>query len=483
MTDSRVALPGSMFSAAKSAAQASVPLAELRAWAALAICSLGMAGVMAVLLAVSRIPGIEAIAFWPLDFFAKGLVIHVVFSLVVWFLALFALLASFAAAMTSQDRGLRFASLGGIGAVAVAISYPLLFLTAFDPASEPSLNNYIPVIQHPAYYAGLAMLGLGISMPVLRLLANIPARPKEMPPFAFAMSAGSIVFLIAMICFGIATYLSWGAAPSKGMNEILFWGGGHILQFLFCLLMLTGWFVLSRSSLGEDVIGADVFRVAVLMLLAFTLPGPFFFRFFDMSSLLFREAFSKLQFVMALPTIMVAVPLLFGIGRAKNSAPLPWRDPAFLALTLSLAVFATGGLMGNLVSGSDTRTPAHYHAVIAGVNLAAMGLVLTFCLPALDRRPRGNQLLRLQIWLYGAGQLAACIGLFWAGGYGAPRKTLTSAGTLVDGAVMGMYLNGIGALFAVAGGVIFVITVAAALLRKDKGADTRGSAKHRLALT
>ncbi|MGC2630502.1 MAG: cbb3-type cytochrome c oxidase subunit I [Rhodomicrobium sp.] len=480
MTDSRVTLPESMFSVAKITAQASVPLAELKAWAALAIGSLGLAGVMAVLLAVSRIPGIEAVAFWPLDFFAKGLVIHVVFSLVVWFLTLFALLASLAAAKIPQG-GLRFASLGGIGAVAVAVSYPLLFLTAFDSASEPSLNNYIPVIQHPAYYTGLALLGLGILMPVLRLLLNVPARPREMPPFAFAMSAGSVIYLIAMICFGIAAYLSWGAPPSKGLNEVLFWGGGHILQFLFCLVMLTGWFVLGRSSLGEAVIGADVFRVAVLVLLAFTLPAPFFFPLFDMSSMWFREAFSKLQFVMALPTMLVAVPLLFGIGRAKEKAPLPWRDPAFLALVLSLAVFAAGGLMGNLISGSDTRTPAHYHAVIAGVNLAAMGLVLTYCLPALGRRPHPSRWLRLQIWLYGAGQLAACIGLFWAGGYGAPRKTPTSLGSLADGAVMGMYLNGIGALFAVAGGVIFVITVAAALLRKDKAAGERGGAEQRLA--
>jgi len=436
---------------------------------------------MAVLLAVSRIPGIEAYAFWPLDFFAKGLVIHVVFSLVVWFLTLFALLASFAAVKISQN-GLRFASLGGIGAVAVAASYPLLFLTAFDPASEPSLNNYVPVIQHPAYYAGLAVLGLGILMPVLRLLLNIPSRWMQMPPLVFAMSAGSVIFLIAMICFGTAAYLSWGAAPSKGLNELLFWGGGHILQFLFCLLMLTGWFLLGRSSFGDTVIQPDVFRVALFMLVAFTLPGPAFFRYFDMSSGGFREAFTKLQFVMALPAAMVAVPLLFGIGRATKDRPLPWRDPAFLALALSLAVFAAGGVMGNLISGSDTRTPAHYHAVIAGVNLAAMGLVLTFCLPALDRRPRGSTLLRLQIWLYGAGQLVACIGLFWAGGYGAPRKTPTSLGTLVDGAVMGMYLHGIGALIAVAGGVMFVITVAAALLRKDKSATAQDNAEHRLSL-
>ena len=61
--------------------------------------------------------------------------------------------------------------------------------------------------------------------------------------------------------------------------------------------------------------------------------------------------------------------------------------------------------------------------------------------------------------------MLSCIGLFWAGGYGAPRKTADAAATLVDGAVIGMYLNGVGALVAVIGGVMFIWTVIAALMR------------------
>ena len=58
----------------------------------------------------------------------------------------------------------------------------------------------------------------------------------------------------------------------------------------------------------------------------------------------------------------------------------------------------------------------------------------------------------------------ASIGLYLAGGYGAPRKTPGAAGALVDGAVAGLYLHGFGALFAVMGGVLFVITMLRALL-------------------
>ena len=61
-------------------------------WAWLAVGALAVAGVFALLLALSRIPGMERTPFWPIDFFYKGLVIHVVFSLVIWLLAIFAFL-------------------------------------------------------------------------------------------------------------------------------------------------------------------------------------------------------------------------------------------------------------------------------------------------------------------------------------------------------------------------------------------------------
>ncbi len=463
---SGVAADSGVVSKANSVAKAGALREELRGWAALAIGSLALAGIMAVLIAVSRIPGIQAFGIWPLDFFAKGLVIHVIFSLVVWFLTVFALLVSMATFEIAGEE-VRAGALGGIGALTAAAAYPLLFLTSFDHTSAASLNNYIPVIQHHAYYDGLVLLTLGIAMPVLRLLLNLPARWLEMPPLPLAMTAGSFIYLIAMICFAIAGYLSWGGTLSKELNEILFWGGGHILQFLFCLLMLTGWFILARASLGESAIGRDSLRIAALLLLAFTLPGPFLFRVFDMQSDTFRSAFRYLQFVMALPTLLVGVPLLFGIAKAKEKGPLPWRDPGFIALALSLTLFAVGGLMGQVINGVDTRTPAHYHAVITAVSVAAVGLMLTYCLPALERTPENSRWLRLQIWLYGGGQLFACIGLFLAGQNGAPRKTPTSLAALTEPAVIGMFLNGIGALIAVAGGVMFVVTVIRALWPKE----------------
>ncbi|HYN38752.1 MAG TPA: hypothetical protein VES39_05830 [Rhodospirillales bacterium] len=132
-----------------------------------------------------------------------------------------------------------------------------------------------------------------------------------------------------------------------------------------------------------------------------------------------------------------------------------------------MLLFAVGGTLGLFVDGADTRTPAHYHGMIAAVTLAFFGLFFTTFLPALDRAPGSPRRLRLIVHLFAWGQLAACIGLFVAGGHGAPRKVAGQAQGLTDIAAMaGMGLNGLGGLVAVIGGVVFVWTIGSALLRK-----------------
>lgn len=441
---------------------------ELRAWGMLAVGSLAIAGVMALLLAISRVPGIEKVLPWPLDFFAKGLVIHVIFSLVIWFLAVFALLLSIATFEVAPAEP-RLNSLGSTGAMLVAMSFPLLFVPAFLDDTAASLNNYLPVIVHRAYYFGLVLLALGIALPAARLLANVsPRRYRETGPVATAMSAGAVIYFVALACMLAALGLSWGAEPVRAFHEQLFWGGGHVLQFLYAVLMLTGWFVLVRSTLGPRSVDPDIFRVAILLLAVFTLPGPAFYKVFAPFSQLQMEAFRQLQLVVALPSLIVAVGSVSGVLAARRRGPLPWHDPGFLALLLSPLLFGIGGLMGLLITGSDTRTPAHYHGVIAGVNLALMGLFFKYCLPALGRPVVPSRTTRAEVLMFGIGQLVACVGLFWAGGYGAPRKTPAGAASLADGAILGMYLNGIGALIAIAGGVMFVITIWRALMRHGR---------------
>src|SRR5271154_2851088 len=441
---------------AKSAVQR-----ELVGWAWLAVGALAVAGVFALLLALSRIPSMEKTPFWPIDFFYKGLVIHVVFSLVIWLQGVFAFLVSVATLKLAGDD-VRAARLGRIGQGAVLLAFPFLFVPAFLEATQPELINYIPIILHPAYDFGLLALALGMLAPVVRLLVNLPGRVSSAPPLAVAMALGGFVYLLALICFGVATTLLAHAGELASREE-LFWGGGHVLQFVYAALMVTNWSLLARMSLGEEAVDSRVFLVSVGLIALIAIAAPAFYAIFAPFSDHQREAFRFLQFGIAAPTLIFAVSLATRVLRAPS--PWPWRDPAFFALATSLALFALGGVMGFLIDGSDTRTPAHYHAVIPAVSVSSAAMLLTYGLKERGKPPAPPRLTRVLIGLYGGGQFVASIAMFVAGGYGALRKPPSGAGTLDTVAAAGMAVHGIASIFTILGGATFVIVAIRALWR------------------
>lgn len=440
---------------------------RLWAWTALAVSSLALAGVMALLLAMSRLPGIDKTFPWPLQFFQKGLVVHVVFSFAVWFLAVFGAVLHVAAQRLAGGRPC-VEPMAATGPWAAAAAFVLLFVPALLDRGQPTLNNYIPVIVDPLYYAGLGLLGLGVSMAAARLLVAAFAREGPFEPVARSALAGAIIYLLALGSIALAFRSLGGQAPSFDFNENLFWGGGHVLQFLNLTLMLAAWYVLGGLAFGRPALSPGLFSILLAFVAAGALAGLVVQAAMEPFSAAQRETFTWLQYALA-PSPAIAVLAGFGAARAwfRENAAHAWRRPPFLALVLSIVTFGVGGALGLFVDGADTRTPAHYHGVIGGINLAFMGLMFAFVLPLLGRAPEAGRLVRAQIWLYAVGQILACIGLFWAGGYGAARKTAGAAQDLSHiGATIGLYLNGVGALIAIVGGVMFIWTVGRALLRR-----------------
>jgi cytochrome c oxidase subunit I len=442
---------------------------ELRGWCAIAIGSLAIAGVFALLLAVSRIPGIETLFAWPLGFFQKGLVIHVVFSFVVWFLAIFGALLVMATHAVAGPAP-RLASLGRAATVGMTAALPLLFVPALLDRGEATLNNYVPTIIDPIYYGGLVVMAMAMVLAVVRLLVNLPGRRATEQPMVLAMVACAAVYLVALICFAMAYALLSDQSPSYTFNEELFWGGGHVLQFLNTQMLIVAWAFLAGPALVPSACFGRAAMIAAFFLAGVALLGPWLYVIHPPFAAEQTLAFTNLQY--ALGPAAVAVALAIAARRLKDGIA-PWREPAFLCLTLSAVLFMVGGAFGLFVDGADTRTPAHYHGVIAAVTLAFMGLFYTLFLPALGRSPTPGKALRSQIVLFAGGQLLACIGLFLAGGFGAPRKTAGADQGLQEiGAVIGMTMNGIGALIAIIGGIMFIWIAAAALLgapRQRKG--------------
>ena len=278
------------------------------------------------------------------------------------------------------------------------------------------------------------------------------------------MSVGGFVYCLALVSFAIAGILLAREGELMFERELLFWGGGHLMQFVYAIVLLTNWRILAARSFGETTADDAVFRIGVAMVGLLAVVGPIFYAAFAPFSNEQHEAFRELQFGIALPTLLFAVPLA---ARFRSLGPLrrwPWRDPAFFTLAMSLALFALGGIMGFLISGSDERTPAHYHAVITAVSVSSAGMLLTFGLEELGLAPASARATRILIALYGGGQFVASIGMFVAGGYGALRKTPDGVGSLDPVAAAGMAVHGIASIFTILGGAAFVIVAIRALI-------------------
>ena len=388
---------------------------ELAGWVVIAVGALGIAGAFAFLLAISRVPGVETVFPWPVGFFHKGLVIHVVFSFVVWFLAVFGALSLLATDRLASGR-CPFQRSGSAPSSAAYWRCRCCSSRRCWIAVEPTLNNYVPVIIDPLYYAGLGLLAASIGCAAMRLLASTRAANLRRDGIAATLVAAALACLLSLVCFALALRLLAASPYSHDYNEALMWGGGHVLQFVNTLLLIAAWGLLATPFVTRPPTRALALASAVL--LAGALPAPAFYFLFQPFSLEQTQAFTWLQYILGPAALIMAVAVL-----ARLRRPWPWREPAFLALALSMLLFAVGGALGLFVDGADTRTPAHYHGVIAGVTLAFFGLFFSHFLPLLgkpidNRRRRQRLILHLFAW----GQLAACIGLFIAGGHGAPAR-------------------------------------------------------------
>ena len=134
-------------------------------------------------------------------------------------------------------------------------------------------------------------------------------------------------------------------------------------------------------------------------------------------------------------------------------------------MTAALVLFAFGGVIGFFEGSVDTRTPAHYHAMLIAVTLAFMTLYFGLFLPLTGRRTARRRLRTAMYLLFGAGQFLHSIGLYIAGLEGVGRKIAGAAQDLDSTAKrIAMATEGIGGVIAVVGGIIFIVLAARMVL-------------------
>lgn len=443
-----------------------VRIASARRMLQLAVGSLIIAGCLSLLLVAGRIPGVAEAIGDPL-FFKRCLVVHVDLALVVWFAAFAGTLFALLPATAGEQK--RFTA-GNLLAVCGVV---LMITGALVPGAAPVLSNYVPVIADPLFLAGVTLFFGGMLVCFLdgRFLRSTPPAPHLSlahaplwvpPEAAAAFKTSALAYLVALLTL----VAGWSGTPrsldDRNYYELVFWGGGHVLQVANVSAMLGAWLWLLASLLGRPVLRPITAWYLFALLLVPHLIGPLLARDGTISST-YRLGFTRLMQFGIAPVVLVVlglcarqVRLAFAEGRLTRR---DWRDPRLAGFALSAGMTVAGFALGSLIRSSNTMIPGHYHASIGAVTMAFMAITYPLLKPLGFRfdLARFSRLVPAQLACFGLGQIIFALGFGWAGLNGAGRKAYGSEQHVRSASEhAGLLVMGFGGLIAVVGGLLFL---------------------------
>lgn len=431
-------------------------------WLSLSVISLLLAGLLSLSVVVGRLPGISELIGDPL-FFKRCLVVHVNLALSVWFYAFVASLSALRSPARSRSLDMAAYAMSVFGVV-------LMLAGGLVRGAAPILANYIPVIDHPLYIAGLGLFFAGILAFIIRRTGSEREPPIGGLPVEAAVGAQvcGIVLVLAA-----ATWISARTALPEGLNRLTFfefshWGAGHVLQVANVCAMLAVWIWLMARATGRSMmtVRSAGLLFAVLVAPHFAMPllsgqGVMHRTYIEGATLLMRWGI----FPVVLVFFFLCLRHLLRHPVSKTDAVARLARAGFAS---SAALTLLGIVLGSLIRGSTSLVPAHYHASLGGVTAAFMTAAHLY----FDQAARSSQgaythrwtSARRQILCFGIGQAVFALGFGFAGIHGSGRKTYGSeqhVRTLSE--QVGLGVMGLGGLVAAAAGIWFLVLLGRAL--------------------
>jgi len=260
------------------------------AWLKLGVASLVFAGFFAILLVFARTPAIqEMIPFT--DFFHVALVVHVDLSVLIWFISFAGVLWSLSVKSKTNIIDKTAIGLAVLGTL-------IIIIAPFFGAGKPLMNNYIPILDHPLFISGLVVFTVGMLLQILRTItAGLPktSNPDSSDALVVAIYLSAWVALIAIL----SLFASYSGISEDFIGtryyEMLFWGGGHVLQYTHTLLLLVAWFwIASASGVTINLSPRVAWWLFVLVALP-VLSTPYIYQQYVVVSIEHRTAFTDLM--------------------------------------------------------------------------------------------------------------------------------------------------------------------------------------------
>jgi cytochrome c oxidase subunit 1 len=481
----------------------------IKANAVVAIVFLAIGGLFGLLVALTRWP---AVHFLPADWFYLALTAHGFDVLLVWIIFFEMAILYFASAILLNSRlaGPKWAWTGFglmlVGAVTTNVA-------VLQGGSSVMFTSYVPMMAEPHFYLGLilfavgALLGCGVFFGTLVVAKREKTYEGSIPLVTFgAMTAAIIaVFTVASGAIILIPTLLWSVGLVSHIDPIIYktiwWAMGHSSQQINVAAHVSVWYAIAALVFGAKPLSEKVSRTAFLMYILFLqlasahhlLVEPGFsseWKIFNTSYAMYLAVVGSMVHGMTVPGSIEAAQRARGLtkGMFEWLRKAPWDNPAFAGMFMSLVFFGfIGGISGvvmgteqiNLIMHNTIYVPGHFHGtVVAGTTLAFMAITYLL-VPLIFRRELiMKKVARWQPYVFGIGVAGISIFMMGAGTLGVSRRhwDMTFADAILPfdypaAAYMMMGLNGIFAIIAALGGIMFVVVIVGSVFFGKKLAD------------
>ncbi|HEX9611798.1 MAG TPA: cbb3-type cytochrome c oxidase subunit I [Gemmatimonadales bacterium] len=362
---------------------------------------------------------------------------------------------------------------------------------------------YPPLQAHPAFYIGLALVIVGSWCWGAVMLLSYRAWRREhadtpAPLPMHGMIATVVVWFIATV--GVAAEvliqlipwsLGWTKTVDPVLARMLFWYFGHPLVYFWLLPAYVIWYTVLPRVAGGKLFSDPLARLVFVLFIILSTPVGFHHQFMDPGvSAGWKLLHTFLTFGILFPSFVTAFTVTASMevaGRMQGATglldwlgKLPWRDPLFSSVALSMILFAFGGLGGainasfgmNAVVHNTAWIQGHFHLTVgSAVALTFMGTSY-WLLPRLAGRELELGLLaRVQPYLWFIGMLLFSFSNHITGLMGMPRRVYdaTYDGSAVAQAWRGLTgVSAVGGLFLFASAAFFMLVMVGTALAGRK---------------
>ena len=345
------------------------------------------------------------------------------------------------------------------GSFGVALVGTLMTLGAIVSGTSTVLYTFYPPLQaHPVFYIGLTLLVVGswgwcavMIFSYLSWRKDYPEKPVPLP--MHGIMATVIVWILATVGVAIemlTMLIPWSLGWVKTIDPVLartfFWWFGHPLVYFWLLPVYVLWYSVLPRLAGGKLFSDNLARMAFILFVLFSTPVGFHHQFTDPGiPASWKLAHTINTYVILFPSFITAFTIIASLevaGRMKGATglfdwigKLPWGDPFFSSIVLSMLVFAVGGFGGainaayamNAMIHNTAWVQGHFHLTVGTATALSFMGATYWLLPRLS----GKQLqfkaaAQVQPYLWFVGMLLFSITNHITGILGMPRRVFAT---------------------------------------------------------